>query len=166
MTVAGRDAAGWSRPGEAGLALTAYLVTVAALIPVSGWLGARFGGRRVFLLAVAGFVGASVLCGLSTSLAMLVAGRVVQGVAGAMMVPVGRFIVLAGTAKTDLVRAVACLGAVPVAVGAAPPGHVQVDPDAERRLEDALSDALDGVAVLQDSTVVRDTVGQWVIGRS
>ncbi|WP_327000303.1 MFS transporter [Dactylosporangium sp. NBC_01737] len=97
------------RPSDAGVALTAYLVTVAALIPVSGWLSDRYGGRRVFLVAVAGFVGASVLCGLSQSLAMLVAGRVVQGVAGAMMVPVGRFIVLAGTAKSDLVRAVAYL---------------------------------------------------------
>ncbi len=97
------------RPSDAGLALTAYLVTVAALIPVSGWLSDRFGGRRVFLAAVAGFVGASVLCGLSSSLTMLVAGRVLQGVAGAMMVPVGRFIVLSGTAKSDLVRAVAYL---------------------------------------------------------
>jgi EmrB/QacA subfamily drug resistance transporter len=97
------------RPGDAGVALTAYLITVAALIPVSGWLSDRYGGRRVFLTAVAGFVGASVLCGLSQSLAMLVAGRVIQGVAGAMMVPVGRFIVLSGTAKTDLVRAVAYL---------------------------------------------------------
>ncbi|WP_238012270.1 MFS transporter [Dactylosporangium sp. AC04546] len=97
------------RPGDAGLAMTAYLITVAACIPVSGWLSERFGGRRVFLVAVAGFVAASVLCGLSSSLAMLVAGRVVQGVAGAMMVPVGRFIVLAGTAKADLVRAVAYL---------------------------------------------------------
>ncbi|MET7397019.1 MFS transporter [Dactylosporangium sp. NPDC005572] len=97
------------RPSDAGLAMTAYLVTVAACIPVSGWLSNRFGGRRVFLVAIAGFVGASVLCGLSSSLAMLVAGRVLQGLAGAMMVPVGRFIVLAGTAKTDLVRAVAYL---------------------------------------------------------
>ncbi|MFC5004648.1 MFS transporter [Dactylosporangium cerinum] len=97
------------RPGDVGVALTAYLVTVAALIPVSGWLSDRYGGRRVFLTAVAGFVGASVLCGLSSSLAMLVTGRVIQGVAGAMMVPVGRYIVLSGTAKTDLVRAVAYL---------------------------------------------------------
>ncbi|MEV4509924.1 MFS transporter [Dactylosporangium sp. NPDC049525] len=97
------------RPSDAGVALTAYLVTVAALIPVSGWLSDRYGGRRVFLVAVAGFVSASVLCGLSSSLAMLVAGRVVQGVAGAMMVPVGRFIVLSGTAKAELVRAVAYL---------------------------------------------------------
>ena len=54
------------RPSTVGVALTAYLVTVAALIPVSGWLSDRYGGRRVFLIAVAGFVAASVLCGLSS----------------------------------------------------------------------------------------------------
>jgi EmrB/QacA subfamily drug resistance transporter len=91
------------------LVITAYLVTLAVLIPVSGWLTARFGARRVFLAAIAIFTLSSLGCALSTSLAELVVLRVLQGVGGAMMVPVGRLVVLAETPKSELLKMVAYL---------------------------------------------------------
>jgi EmrB/QacA subfamily drug resistance transporter len=92
---------------EVGLAITAYLITVATAIPVGGWLASRFGPRRVFCSSIVVFTLASVLCALSGSLAVLVLGRVLQGLGGAMMVPVGRLIVLRATQKQDLLRAIA-----------------------------------------------------------
>lgn len=92
-----------------GVAITAYVMTVAVLIPVSGWLADRFGSRTILLTAIALFTLASVACALSGSLPMLVVARIVQGVGGAMMVPVGRMTVLRVTAKEDLIRAVALL---------------------------------------------------------
>jgi len=91
------------------VAITAYVLTLAVLIPISGWLTERFGARRVFSVAVALFTLASAGCAAATSLPMLVATRVLQGVGGAMMVPVGRLVVIRTTAKTDLVRAIAYL---------------------------------------------------------
>jgi EmrB/QacA subfamily drug resistance transporter len=91
------------------VAITAYVLSLAVFIPLSGWLADRFGTRRVFMAAVAGFTFASVGCAAATSLPLLVAARVVQGAAGAMMVPVGRLVVLRTTAKADLVRAIAYL---------------------------------------------------------
>ncbi|MEU2349269.1 MFS transporter [Modestobacter sp. NPDC049651] len=89
--------------------VTAYVLTLAVLVPVSGWLADRYGARRVFGAAVAVFTVASAGCALAPSLAVLTATRVVQGIGGAMMVPVGRAAVLRGTAKSDLIRAVAWL---------------------------------------------------------
>jgi EmrB/QacA subfamily drug resistance transporter len=86
------------------LVVTAYLVTVAVLIPLSGWLVSRLGTRRVFLTAIVVFTGASVLCSTSRSLGELVAFRVLQGSGAAMMTPVGRLAVLGTTAKSDLLR--------------------------------------------------------------
>lgn len=97
------------QPVDVNLAMTAYLVTIAVGIPVSGWLTERFGGRRVLVTAIAIFTVASLLCALSTTLAMLVAMRVLQGVGGALMVPVGRLVVLRATSKRDLLDAVAYL---------------------------------------------------------
>jgi EmrB/QacA subfamily drug resistance transporter len=97
------------RSAEVGLAITSYLVTLAVLIPLSGWLADRLGTRTVFLAAIVLFSFASALCALSTSLAELAAFRVLQGAGGAMMVPVGRLVVLRGTAKRDLIRAIAFL---------------------------------------------------------
>lgn len=96
-------------PIDVNVAISAYLVTVAVLIPASGWLADRFGIRRVFVTAIAVFTLASVGCAASVSLPMLVGLRVLQGVGGAMMVPVGRLAVLRSSAKTDLVRAIAFL---------------------------------------------------------
>src|SRR3954469_1235489 len=66
-----------------------YLVSLAAFIPASGWLGDRFGTKRIFLLALALFVTASILCGLSGSLQQLILFRVLQGAGGGMLTPVG-----------------------------------------------------------------------------
>lgn len=93
-------------PTAIGLVVTAYLVTLAVLIPLSGWLTARFGARRVFLTAIAVFTLASLGCALSTSLGELVALRVLQGAGGAMMVPVGRLMVVSGAEKPDIPRLV------------------------------------------------------------
>ncbi len=82
----------------------AYLLTVAFLIPVSGWLADRFGSRRIFLLAIVFFSLGSLLCALSVTLEQLIAARVVQGVGGAIMVPVGRLTVLRVYPRQDFVR--------------------------------------------------------------
>jgi len=92
-----------------GFVITAYLVTLAALIPLSGWLAARVGARPVFLSAIAIFTLASLACAASSSLGMLVAMRVLQGVGGAMMVPVGRLTVLSRTDKSQLIRVITFL---------------------------------------------------------
>lgn len=89
--------------------MTSYLLTLAVLIPASGWFSDRFGARRIFTLAIAIFTGASVLCGLSESLPMFIFARVLQGVGGALMVPVGRSVVLRGTPKDGVIRAVALI---------------------------------------------------------
>ncbi|SDS89035.1 drug resistance transporter, EmrB/QacA subfamily [Friedmanniella luteola] len=96
-------------PVDINLAMTAYLVTIAVGIPISGWLTDRFGGRRVLVTAIAVFTVASLLCALSTTLPVLVGMRVLQGVGGALMVPVGRLVVLRVTTKQDLLDAVAYL---------------------------------------------------------
>lgn len=92
-----------------GVTITAYLLTLAVLIPLSGWITRRFGSRRVFLVAIAVFTIASILCAVSTSLTELTIMRVLQGIGGAMMVPVGRLAVLRVTDRSDLVRAIALL---------------------------------------------------------
>ncbi|HWI01630.1 MAG TPA: MFS transporter, partial [Propionibacteriaceae bacterium] len=94
---------------DINIAITAYLVTIAIGIPVSGWLTDRFGGRRILLMAIVTFTVASVLCAVSSSLVMLVGARILQGIGGAMMVPVGRLVVLRATAKKDLLDATAYL---------------------------------------------------------
>jgi EmrB/QacA subfamily drug resistance transporter len=92
-----------------GITMTAYLLTLAVLIPLSGWVSHRFQARRVFLAAIAVFTVASVLCALSSNLPELTVMRVLQGLGGAMMVPVGRLVVLKVTDKADLVRTIALL---------------------------------------------------------
>src|SRR4051794_36398803 len=94
---------------EVNVAITGYVLTLAVLIPISGWLTERFGARPVFMSALAIFTLASAGCAAAVSLPMLVATRVLQGVGGAMMVPVGRLVVIRTTAKTDLVKAIAYL---------------------------------------------------------
>ncbi|CDK60497.1 Permeases of the major facilitator superfamily [Klebsiella pneumoniae IS10] len=71
-------------------AIISYTLTVAMLIPVSGWLADRFGTRRVFIIAVSLFTLGSLACALSSSLTELVIFRVIQGIGGAMMMPVAR----------------------------------------------------------------------------
>src|SRR5690349_8242457 len=88
-------------PVRLSLAVTAYLLSLGVFIPVSGWFADRFGARTVFLAAIAVFIVGSVLCGLSGSLATLTTARALQGVGGAMMVPVGRLILLRNIPKAD-----------------------------------------------------------------
>jgi EmrB/QacA subfamily drug resistance transporter len=97
------------RAPDIGIAITAYLITLAVLIPLSGWLADRWGSRTVFISAIVLFSVASGLCAFSTSLTELTALRVLQGAGGALMVPVGRLVVLRGTAKRDVIRAIAFL---------------------------------------------------------
>ena len=91
------------------IGMTAYLLTLAVFIPASGWAADRFGPRRVFMTAMAVFTFASILCGISDGRWQFTAARILQGCGGALMVPVGRLVVLRGTAKPDLLRAVATL---------------------------------------------------------
>ena len=92
-------------PLHMSAALTAYMLGLALFIPASGYFADRFGARRVFRLAIAVFTGGSILCGLSGSLSFLVAARLLQGLGGAMMVPVGRLVLLRTVAKKDMVSA-------------------------------------------------------------
>ena len=96
-------------PPALAVGMTAYLLTLAVFIPASGWAADRFGARRVFMAAIALFTVASTLCGLSQERWEFVAARVLQGGGGALMVPVGRLVVLRDTAKPDLMRAIATL---------------------------------------------------------
>lgn len=87
------------------LALISYMVSLAVFIPISGWSADRFGARTVFASAIVVFVAGSILCAVSTSLGAFVAARFLQGMGGAMMVPVGRLILLRAVPKGELLRA-------------------------------------------------------------
>jgi len=89
------------------IGMTAYLITLAVFIPVSGWIADRYGARSVFASAIGIFTFASVLCGLSHTLTQFTLLRILQGIGGAMMVPVGRLIVLRSTPKNQLTQAIA-----------------------------------------------------------
>ncbi|BAP88715.1 major facilitator superfamily protein [Burkholderiales bacterium GJ-E10] len=87
------------------LAVSAYVLALAVFIPLSGWFADRFGARRVFAAALAVFTIGSALCGIADSFAMLVATRILQGLGGAMMTPVGRLILLRSFPRSEFVRA-------------------------------------------------------------
>jgi EmrB/QacA subfamily drug resistance transporter len=86
-------------------ALTSYLVALAIFIPISGWVADRYGSRTIFAWAIVVFLGGSLACAASTSLSFFVIARFVQGIGGAMMVPVGRLVLLKSVEKTNLVAA-------------------------------------------------------------
>ena len=92
-----------------GVSITAYLLALAVFIPLSGWVTDRLGIRLVFISAIAVFTVSSLLCAFSTGLVEFTLLRVVQGVGGAMMVPVGRLAVLRQTDKSDIIRAISWL---------------------------------------------------------
>ncbi len=96
-------------PVHMNVALTSYLLSLAVFIPASGWIADRYGAKRVFRLAILVFTVGSVLCGRSEGLGFLVAARVFQGIGGAMMVPVGRLVLLRTVPKNELVAAMAWL---------------------------------------------------------
>jgi EmrB/QacA subfamily drug resistance transporter len=94
---------------DMNVGMSAYMLALAVFIPASGWVADRFGARSVFATAVALFTLTSLLCAASQDLTSFVFARILQGAAGAMMVPVGRLVVLRNTAKTDLMKAIATL---------------------------------------------------------
>ena len=98
------------------LAFTAYLLSLAIFIPISGWCADRFGARTVFRSAIAIFTVASLACGFAQSLEALVIARAFQGLGGALMVPVGRIIMLRLVPKAELLGAMALL-TMPALVG-------------------------------------------------
>jgi EmrB/QacA subfamily drug resistance transporter len=94
----------------------AYMLTVALLIPASGWIADRFGTRRIFFSALLLFSGGSLLCALSVSLPQLIGARIVQALGGALMMPVGRLVVLRAYPRSELVR-VMSLVTIPGLIG-------------------------------------------------
>lgn len=91
------------------LAMTTYLIALAVFIPVSGWVADRVGARRTFIGAIGVFLLGSVACAAASTLEGLIAARAVQGVGGAMMVPVGRLVILRSVPKRELVAAMSWL---------------------------------------------------------
>ena len=91
------------------LALTAYLLALAVFIPVSGWVADRFGARSTFMAAIAVFLLGSLACAASGTLEQMVAARFLQGMGGALMVPVGRLVLLRTVPKSELVQALSWL---------------------------------------------------------
>ena len=85
--------------------VSSYILALAVGIPVSGWIADRFGTRRVFFIAIVIFVMASVLCGLAVNTPMLVAARILQGMGGALMMPIGRLAIIRTFPKSELLGA-------------------------------------------------------------
>ena len=98
------------------LVLTSYILVQAVVVPASGWAADRFGARRVFMAAMAVFLLGSMLCGLSRTLGELVLFRILQGAGAAMLMPVGRIIVVGQSPREHLVRSMALL-TTPAMVG-------------------------------------------------
>lgn len=96
-------------PLHLSLAITSYLLSLSIFIPLSGWMADRYGARRVFRNAILIFVLGSICCAASQSIGQLIAARVLQGLGGAMMVPVGRLVLLREVPKSELVGAMAYL---------------------------------------------------------
>ena len=103
-------------PIDLKLALTSYLLSLAIFIPVSGWAADRFGARLVFRAAIAVFALGSALAGFSSTMPEIVGSRIIQGMGGAMMVPVGRLVILRTVPKSELVGSLAWL-TVPALIG-------------------------------------------------
>ena len=103
-------------PVRLNVAITSYLLSLAVFIPASGWFADRFGARTVFRTAIVVFTLGSIGCGFADSLWQLVGTRVLQGMGGAMMVPVGRLVMMRAVPKSDLVRAMTYL-TVPALIG-------------------------------------------------
>lgn len=109
-------------PARLGVAVTSYLVSLTVFIPLSGWVADRLGAKRVFMAAIVLFTLASALCARSNGLAELVGARVLQGLGGAMMVPVARLLLLRQIRKDEMLSAMAWL-TMPAMIGpiAGPP---------------------------------------------
>jgi MFS family permease len=92
-------------PVTLDLAITSYMVSTAVFLPISAWVADRFGAKAVLCAAIICFGAASLLCGFSQNLPELVGARILQGAAGAMMLPVARLVILRSVPKSQLVQA-------------------------------------------------------------
>src|SRR6185312_2416715 len=93
--------------------VTGYLLALAAVIPITGWAARRFGSRRLYLVALVAFTAGSALCGLAWSPGSLVAFRVLQGIGGGMLMPIGQMILVKAAGPRNLPRVMAAIG-VPI----------------------------------------------------
>ena len=98
------------------LALTSYLISLAIFIPISGWMADKYGARTVFTAAIGVFMAGSLACAGANSLEGFVIARFAQGMGGAMMVPVGRLVLLRSVPRNEIVQALATL-TIPALVG-------------------------------------------------
>lgn len=103
-------------PLRINIAISVYLVTVAAMIPASSWAADRFGAKRVFLIAIAAFTLTSLAAAFAPDLNTMIALRVLQGIAGAMMTPVGRLLLIRAARPEDLAAAIAWMS-MPALIG-------------------------------------------------
>ncbi|MGE0798242.1 MAG: MFS transporter [Lautropia sp.] len=101
-------------PLRLNLAITAYLISLAVFLPLAGWCAERFGARRVFCAAIGFFALGSGLCGMATTLPQLVAFRVIQGLGGALMVPVGRLLLMRNIDASQMIGAMVWFTIPPV----------------------------------------------------
>lgn len=101
--------------GELQWVLTSYMISLAVFIPASGWIADRFGSKKTFQLAVVTFTAASVLCGLATSMWMLIGARFLQGVGGGMLVPVGQAMMFRAFPADERAKAGAVLS-IPITI--------------------------------------------------
>ena len=104
------------QPLRLHMAITAYMLSLAAFLPMSGWVADRFGARNIFRLAIAIFTLSSIACGFSQDFNQLIMARICQGFGGAMMVPVGRLILVRSVPKSELISAMALMG-MPALIG-------------------------------------------------
>ena len=104
------------RPLALKLALTSYLISLAIFIPISGWVADHYGSRKIFASAIVVFLGGSIICAVSSTLPAFVLARFIQGIGGAMMVPVGRLVLLKSVPKSGLVTALNYL-TIPALIG-------------------------------------------------
>lgn len=93
--------------------VTGYMLALAAVIPVTGWAARRFGSRRLYLIALVAFTAGSALCGLANTTGQLVAFRVLQGIGGGMLMPIGQMVLVKAAGPRNLPRVMAAIG-VPI----------------------------------------------------
>src|SRR3954471_18670181 len=93
--------------------VTGYMLSLAAVIPVSGWAAARFGARRLYILSLILFTAGSALCGFAWSLESLVAARVLQGLAGGLLLPIGQIALVKAAGPRNMARVMSAIG-VPI----------------------------------------------------
>src|SRR5580700_4751255 len=93
--------------------ITGYLLSLAAVIPITGWAARRYGAKRVYLASIIVFTAGSALCGLATNISELIAFRVVQGVGGGMIMPIGQMLLVRKAGPQRLARVMSAIG-IPV----------------------------------------------------